>query len=168
MRFWSAACSTGEEPYSMAMTILEALDGFHDSRILATDISTRVLEKAQHGLYEETKIKQISDTYVERYFDRISVSNGTSYMVKPVLRNMIAFRRLNLSTPPFPMRGPLDIVFCRNVMIYFDNHVRQRLLKEIGRLLKPRGYLMVGHSESLTGLIEGFKAVQPSIYIKAG
>ena len=111
---------------------------------------------------------QISKTLAERYFDKFSGPDEACCMVKPVLKNMVAFRRLNLSNPPFPMRGPLDIVFCRNVMIYFDNHVRQMLLTEIYRLLKPQGYLMVGHSESLIGLIKGFKTVQPSVYVKIG
>ncbi|MFC1715145.1 CheR family methyltransferase [Candidatus Poribacteria bacterium] len=168
LRLWSAACSSGEEPYSMAMTALETISDAYDVKILATDISTRILEKAERGVYEAGKIKQMSRTLAERHFEKISESDGFCYAVKPVLKNMIAFRRLNLSTPPFPMRGPLDIVFCRNVMIYFDNHVRQKLLAEIHRLLKPAGYLMVGHSESLIGLIRGFKAVQPSVYMKTG
>jgi chemotaxis protein methyltransferase CheR len=79
---------------------------------------------------------------------------------------MIRFAWLNLSAPPFPMRGPLDVVFCRNVMIYFDNNVRSRLLNEIHRLLKPGGYLMVGHAESLSGILSNFKSVEPSVYVK--
>jgi chemotaxis protein methyltransferase CheR len=89
------------------------------------------------------------------------------WTAKPALQQMIVYRRLNLSTPPFPMRGPLDAVFCRNVMIYFDDAVRIQLLDEIARLLKPGGYLFVGHAESLAGILSGFKYVQPSIYRKA-
>ncbi len=81
---------------------------------------------------------------------------------------MLVFRRLNLSAPPFPLRGPLDIIFCRNVMIYFDNSVRARLLAEARRLLKPGGYLVVGHSESLAGVLSELKTVKPSIYVKCG
>jgi chemotaxis protein methyltransferase CheR len=168
MRFWSAACSTGEEPYSMCITILEALGENYNARILATDISTRALAAAQHGAYEKDKIKQVPGILAERYFSMSSESDEVCYMAKPVLKNMVVFKRLNLSVPPFPMRGPLDIVFCRNVMIYFDNRVRHGLLSEIYRILKPQGYLMVGHSESLVGIIKGFKAVQPSIYMKKG
>lgn len=103
---------------------------------------------------------------LKKYFDRETGSGETLYRVKQSLRQMLLFRRLNLSKPPFPMKGPMDVVFCRNVMIYFDNTVRQRLLGEIYRLLKPGGYLMVGHAESLTGMMSDFKTVQPSIYIK--
>ena len=167
-RIWSAASSSGEEPYSIAMTILEAIGEAKDTRILATDISTRVLTEAQRGIYRSEKLDQVSDTLKNRYFEKIHDSDGKSYAVRPELKSIITYRRLNLSTPPFPMRGPLDIVFCRNVMIYFDNRVRYRLLTEIHRLLKPSGYLAVGHAESLIGFTEGFKSVQPSVYVKIG
>jgi len=165
-RIWSAACSTGEEPYSIAMTILESGGSKYDFKILATDISTRALETARRGIYEVGKMEQISKKHEELYFDRILESNSGHYMVKSALRRMIVFGRLNLSTPPFPMNGPLDVVFCRNVMIYFDNQVRHRLLKEICQLLKSGGYLIVGHAESLIGLTEDLKSVQPSVYMK--
>ena len=167
-RIWSAASSSGEEPYSIAITILEALRETGDVKILATDISTRVLVEAQRGIYGAEKLDQMSKTLKERYFEKVPDSGGKSYVVKPALKSMITYRRLNLSTPPFPMRGPLDMVFCRNVMIYFDNRVRCRLLAEIHRLLKPRGYLTVGHPESLISFAEGFKSVQPSVYVKIG
>jgi chemotaxis protein methyltransferase CheR len=166
-RFWSAASSTGEEPYSMAMTLLEAAHGRSlDMRILATDISTSVLEHCRAGAYAVDKMAGVQPALRERYFTTRREARGLRFVAKDCLKNMISFHRLNLSKPPFPMRGPLDVVFCRNVMIYFDNSVRTRLLGEIYRLLKPGGYLMVGHAESLTGMMSEFKVLRPSIYVK--
>lgn len=167
-RFWSAACSTGEEPYSMAITLLEALGRQDvDIKILATDISTRVLEKSKGGRYGADKVRTVPAVLRDRYFDAVRERGELHYTVKPILRDQISFARINLSAPPFPMQGPFDAVFCRNVMIYFDNTVRSNLLNEIHRLLKPGGYLFVGHAESLTGMMAAFKTVQPSTYIKA-
>jgi chemotaxis protein methyltransferase CheR len=163
-RIWSSACSSGEEPYSIAMTVLSASDSSSDIKILATDISTRVLEKALSGTYESEKIEQIPNELRDRYLEKANSSN--SYRIKPILRNVILFRRLNLSDTPFPMQGPMDVIFCRNVMIYFDQNTRRKLLSEIHRLLKPHGYLFVGHAESLIGLANGFRIVKPSVYIK--
>ncbi len=167
-RFWSAACSTGEEPYTMAMILSETVTGNSvDMKILATDISTRVLDKCREGTYEGEKLKSIPPNFKERYFKQQRNDNGeTIHLVNGALKNLIVFKRLNLSTHPFPMRGPFDVIFCRNVMIYFDNDLRSSLLGEMYRLLKPNGYLMVGHSESLTGIACDFRTLQPSVYIK--
>ncbi len=166
-RIWSAASSTGEEPYSIAMTVLEALGSRGmDVRVLATDISTRVLESCLCGEYEAGKLDTVPETYRSRYFEVLRDGSATRFRVREMLKNLVVFRRLNLSEPPFPMRGPLDVVFCRNVMIYFDNCVRGRLLDEVYRLLKPGGYLMVGHAESLTGMMSEFRTIQPSVYVK--
>lgn len=169
-RIWCAAASSGEEPYTLAMTILESIKGARvDSKILATDISTSVLAKAQAGVYEAEKLKNIPKRLLSRYFIKIKKKGGYHYLVGDKLRNLITYRRLNLSSPPFPMKGPFDVVFCRNVMIYFDNAVRKRLVDDIYRLLKPGGYLMIGHSESLkslTGIVPNFKSVQAAVYIK--
>lgn len=166
-RFWSAASSTGEEPYSLAMTLLETAAGQAvDMKILATDISTRVLEAASAGLYAKEKLKTAPPALRARYFEPRATPEGQMFAVKRQLRDMIVFKRLNLSTPPFPMKGPLDLVFCCNVMIYFDNTVRRKLLDEIYRLLKPGGFLIVGHAESLTGMVSRFQMHRPSIYVK--
>jgi chemotaxis protein methyltransferase CheR len=168
LRLWSAACSTGEEPYSLAITLHEALGGRGaDIKILATDISTRVLDQARKGIYNEEKLKNISAARRKRFFRESPDGEAAAFTVKDELRKPIVFRRLNLAAPPFPMHGPLDIVLCRNVMIYFDNKVRSQLLAEAYRLLKPGGYLIVGHAESLAGMMSDFKPVKPSIYIKA-
>ncbi len=165
-RLWCAAASTGEEPYTIALTLAEALDDLRDVKILATDISTSVLNAAGIGEYEAKKLEKISRPLRQKYFLPVQGKGAKAYRIKKPVRDMITFKWLNLSTPPFPMRGPLDVIFCRNVMIYFDNAVRQRLLDEMHRLLKPGGYLMVGHAESLSGLLSGFKSIRPSVYIK--
>ena len=164
---WSAASSTGEEPYSLAITLAEIFGRDLSSvRILATDISTRVLAKCKEGIYTADRVDTVPTALRERYFDAVQADGQRQYRVKDNLRRMIKFARLNLNEHPFPMKGPMDIVLCRNVMIYFDNDVRSRLLAEIHRLLKPGGYLLVGHAESLTGMVSAFKSVRPSIYVK--
>lgn len=166
-RFWSAASSTGEEPYTIAMTLKDVSDSSKiDSRILATDISTRVLAACMKGEYDAEKVNNIPKQMLSKYFQPATLNGKPAYRVGSQLKNMIVFRRLNLSTPPFPMKGPLDAVFCRNVMIYFDNNIRKILLNEIYRLLKPGGFLYVGHAESLTGIVSNFKSVKPSVYVK--
>ena len=168
LRIWSAACSSGEEPYSIAIALREAVgQAPMNMRILATDISTEVLEQARSRVYVEERIKPVSAQLRARYFDRVDRPEGVCYRVKPQLAEMVVLKRLNLSITPFPMRGPLDVVFCRNVMIYFDRLLRQRLLEEIYRLLRTDGYLLVGHAESLTGVSNAFRAVRPSIYLKS-
>jgi len=166
-RIWSAASSTGEEPYTIAMTMLDTLpEKEPDAKIMATDISTRVLRQCMQGVYREDKVEPIPRAMRARYFEKHKDSDQVTYSARDILRQHVTFRRLNLSKPPFPMKGPLDVVFCRNVMIYFDNTVRAGLLQEIHRLLKPGGFLMVGHSESLTGMMCRMKSVRPSIYVK--
>ena len=168
-RIWCAAASTGEEPYSIAMTLLDVVgEGTTDTRILATDISTRVLRKCNEGVYGENRMQNVPVSFRQRYFERgkDETTGEPLYAVKPNLRQVLFFKRLNLATPPFPMRGPMDVIFCRNVMIYFDNAVRARLVDEMYRLLKPGGYLMVGHSESLAGIPTRFERIAPATYVK--
>ncbi|HOE66787.1 MAG TPA: protein-glutamate O-methyltransferase CheR [Candidatus Hydrogenedentes bacterium] len=167
-RFWSAASSSGEEPYSLAVTLLDVLQGRNlDVRILATDISTRMLDKCREALYSEERMRNVPRAIRDRYFVPCrSEREILGYSPIEEARRLIAFRRLNLSQPPFPMQGPMDAVFCRNVMIYFDNAVRKRLLEDIYRLLKPGGYLFVGHAESLTGIMSRLVPVRSSVYMK--
>lgn len=166
-RVWCAAASSGEEPYTIALTLASVFEGAAaDYRILATDISTRALERARDGRYAQRQIEPVPRWLRTRYFRRAGALAGedTTYQVVPELRAKISFNRLNLAMPPFPMRGPFDVVMCRNVMIYFDHEVRQRLLSEVGRLLGPQGLLMVGHSETLNGLTAPFRPLRPSVY----
>jgi chemotaxis protein methyltransferase CheR len=163
-RIWSAACSTGEEPYSMAMVLSDTLGPRIDWRILATDLSTRVLGQAMEGVYPAKVVEAIPSDVSGRHLVRETASAQGGFRVRPELRERISFRRLNLSIPPFPMSGPLDAVFCRNVMIYFDPPVRQRLVTEIERLLRPGGLLCVGHTETLNGLKTRLRMLKPSVY----
>jgi len=165
-RFWSAASSTGEEPYTLAMTLQEVMRDRGckpDTRILATDISTRVLTHAMRGVYNAKAVQAIDRGLQNRYFTTAEEGDDV-YEVSQDLREMIHFHRLNLSKPPFPMKGPMDIILCRNVMIYFDNPVRDRLISEFHRLLRPDGYLIVGHAESLSRNGDKFTNCGPSIY----
>jgi chemotaxis protein methyltransferase CheR len=168
-RIWSAACSSGEEPYSIGIASTDAIEEYGasgvDLRILATDISTRVLDRARCGRYSEQAILAAPQP-LRRYFNRSAQDEGDDYEVCDSIRDLVTFRRMNLSRPPFPMKGPFDLVFCRNVMIYFDNAVRNRLLAEIERLLRPGGYLFVGHTESLAALDTRLRPIKPSVYRK--
>ncbi len=166
-RIWSAAASTGEEPYTIAMTAKAALGEGRDVKILGTDISTRALGVAREGRYEPRHLEKVPEGFARRFFTKGRTAEGSDYFqVNDELRRMVSYARLNLAHPPYPMKGPFDVVFCRNVMIYFDNPVRKGLLDEIWRLLKPGGYLMVGHAESLSGMLSRFKSVEPSVYVK--
>jgi chemotaxis protein methyltransferase CheR len=163
-RIWSAACATGEEPYSIAMTMARVCDDPSlDWRILATDISTRALGHARRGRYRARAMQTVSRHERLRYFVPDRQSDPPCWSVRPEIVARVAFARLNLSTPPFPMRGPFDAIFCRNVMIYLDHEVRRALVAAIEGLLRPGGLLMVGHAESLAGLT-GLTLVQPSTY----
>ncbi|NLH49745.1 MAG: methyltransferase domain-containing protein [Myxococcales bacterium] len=169
LRLWCAAAATGEEPYSIAMVLREALgDSPADARLLATDISTHALSKAVAGVYESERLKPLTKQQSQTYFayERQDERGTTWYRVSPALRELLVFKRLNLNQPPFPLNGPLDVVFCRNVMIYFDRRVRQRLIAEIERLLKPGGVLFIGHTETLSGLKHRFELVRPSVLRK--
>jgi chemotaxis protein methyltransferase CheR len=168
-RFWSAASSSGEEPYSLAITLAEAgVTSGADVSILATDISTRILAAASAGVYPEARLAGLPDGYAKRWFQAPRSRAPGSSEVRSEIRSMVRFHRLNLAEPPFPMQGPLDAIFVRNVMIYFDNAVRSALVAECRRLLKPGGYLLIGHAETLGGMAEGFKCLKPSVYRKQG
>jgi chemotaxis protein methyltransferase CheR len=168
-RLWCAASSTGEEPYTIAMTVRESLRDIRDVRILATDLSTRVLHLARQGIYARPQVEAIASSLLAKYFTKLpSVRNEVSrYRVNDDVRALLTFSRLNLAAPPYPMKGPFDVILCRNVMIYFDNVVRKALLAECERLLRPGGYLIVGHAESLSGLLTTLTRVEPSVYAKA-
>jgi chemotaxis protein methyltransferase CheR len=149
------------------MMLLDKANGERtDLKILATDISTRVLEKGKTGNYSLDKLATIPQKYQNQFISFANSKNTQCGTIVDSVKSCIAFQRINLSKPPFPMTGPMDAIFCRNVMIYFDNTVRGNLLSDMFRLLKHGGYLFVGHAESLTGLLNGFKAVKPSVYIK--
>jgi len=164
-RFWSSACSSGEEPYTAAMALEPVLEGC-DWKILATDLSTRVLARAVEGTYGEEEMAPVSDGLRSRCFllSPGGPDGALRWAVKPRLRERIVFRRLNLAARPYPMTGPLDAVFCRNVMIYFDRPMREGLVHEFERLLRPGSPLFIGHSESLTGIPTRLRPERPSVY----
>lgn len=163
-RVWCAASSSGEEPYSLAMVLEEALAHRHlEWKLLATDISTRVLATAQRGVYSAEAVQPVPEALRRRFLK--DVPNGAEVM-EP-LRTKVKFARLNLARPPYPMKGPFDVIFCRNVMIYFDNKVRQGLVTQVERLLRPGGLLVVGHTETLHGVDTRLQTQSPSVYRKA-
>ncbi|MCI5066676.1 protein-glutamate O-methyltransferase CheR [bacterium] len=168
VRIWCAASSTGEEPYTILMSADEVLDlSRFDFRLLASDICIPALQHASAGIYEESRMTGINDEQKERYFAPAHDSHS-SLQVMPSLREHVLFKRLNLNVFPYPLKGGLDIIFCRNVMIYFDRDLRERVVSEFHRLLKPGGYLFVGHSEASAGQVEGFQRVSPAIFRKDG
>jgi chemotaxis protein methyltransferase CheR len=161
MTIWSAGCSSGEEPYSIAMVLAEhAADG-RRGRILGTDLSERVLERARRGVYGEDQVADVPVGLRDRYL-AAGPEPGTRQVV-PALRRMVRFGRLNLMDS-WPMKGPFDVIFCRNVMIYFDPPTRERLVNRLAGLLAPGGHLFVGHSESLSSLSHPLQYVQPATY----
>jgi chemotaxis protein methyltransferase CheR len=159
LRLWSAGCSTGEEPYTLAMLLRDTVPDRCDAKILATDISRRVLAQAKAGTYPEAVVDDVPADLRRRHFRQ----HAQGWEVAPHLRSLISFAPLNLMGK-WPMRGPFDAIFCRNVMIYFDRQTQQRLVQRFHELLAPGGYLFVGHSESLNSMSHGFTYVQPAVY----
>jgi len=167
-RIWSAGCSSGEEPYTLAMLLLDHAQttGLQDIRILATDISQRSLAAASAGTYAADIMADVPAEWQRRYWTRSEIPGGAeSFTALPALRRLVKFARLNLMEQ-WPMSGPFDAIFCRNVMIYFDKPTQQRLVERYWSLLRPGGHLFVGHSESLTGTSHRFRYVQPAVYVR--
>lgn len=165
-QIWSAGCSTGEEPYTLAITVRETA-GNHsfDASILATDISTKVLKIAEAGIYGQEKIKGITPAILKKYF-QVGTGQSAGYVrIKNEIKKMIIFQRFNLMDR-FHAHSNFDVIFCRNVMIYFDKKTQNLLVNKFYDSLKSGGYFFVGHSESLTGLKHQFNYVEPSVYVK--
>lgn len=167
IRIWSAGCSSGEEPYSIAITLCEAIPdiGNRDIKILATDISDRMMERARQGLYDEETLKGMPAHLKLKYFQKAEAGIGYRYRVVPQLQSMVRFAKLNLMED-WPMRGLFDVIFCRNVMIYFDKPTQEKLVKRFWSQLRSGGYLMVGHSESLTFMAHDYRYIKPAVYQK--
>jgi chemotaxis protein methyltransferase CheR len=167
LRFWSAGCSSGEEAYSIAIAVQEALTDVHtwQVKILASDLSTKVLARADAGIYDEKKLKAIPYELKRKYFQKGNNSWKGYFRAKKDLRNMITFSRLNFMEN-FHFAEPFDLIFCRNVMIYFDNPIKEIIVGKLFRYLAVGGYLFIGHAESLTGLKHRFRYIQPSLYQK--
>lgn len=161
LRIWSAGCSTGQEPYTMAMDLLAAFPELRrwDFKILATDIDTAVIAKASRGIYPENELNGLSPERARRF---VRVGDGT-IAIDPAVREICSFKQLNL-IGAWPMRGPFDAIFCRNVAIYFDKPTQGELFGRFGKLIAPEGYLYIGHSENLGSGGEGFRLVGKTIY----
>lgn len=162
LRIWSAGCSTGQEPYTIGMDLLAAFPELKrwDFRILATDIDTAVIAKAAAGLYPENELSGLS---AERARHLEKVGDGT-IRVPAAVRELVSFKPLNLIAPNWPMKGPFDAVFCRNVAIYFDKPTQGEVFGRFSKLLAPEGFLYIGHSENLGSGGDGFRLVGKTIY----
>jgi len=166
IKIWSAGCSSGEEPYTISIMLHEFFGSEinnWDIAILATDISSRVLEIAQTGIYAEDNIRNLPIKLKEKYFSRV---DNTRFLVKPVLAKPILFRRFNLMRKDYPFKGQFDIIFCRNVMIYFDSPTKNALVDKFYKFTKPNGYLFIGHSETLRTDNCPYSYVSPAVYRK--
>ncbi len=160
---WSAACSSGEEPYSLAITLADSLAGW-PWHIEATDISHRILEKAQAGIYRDETIGKLPRATIQTHFQKGFGPHEGNYRVKPALRDNVSFRHLNLLEGEPPFREPFQAIFCRNVMIYFDRPTQEELVNKLARQLVPGGYLFVGHAESLTAIKHPLQTIRPAVY----
>ncbi len=167
IRVWSAGCSSGEEPYSTGIQLDEAIQDHNlwDIGILATDLSSRMIAHARKGIYDKNHLREVPPLLISKYFTCIETKPVRRYQVIEPLRRRVHFARLNLMGE-WPMNGPFDVIFCRNVMIYFDKLTQEQLVNRFWKLLRPGGHLFVGHSESLAGSPHKFRYVQPAIYMK--
>jgi chemotaxis protein methyltransferase CheR len=166
LRVWSAACSSGEEPYSVAILLADYFRGraAADWQITATDISTRMLATAEQGIYQSDRVKLPVADWLSACFQKGTGRWEGCCRVKSSLRQRVSFRRLNLIDRHYGFTEKFDVIFCRNVMIYFDRQTQEQLIPRLVEQLAPGGHLMVGHSESLIGIEHGLKTVQPSVY----
>ncbi len=167
-RIWSAASSSGEEPYSLGITLYDFFAAHPQMAwsITATDISTRILDKARKAIYSEERLGPVGRERTQRYFQKGTGDWNGYFRVKKFLREKVVFHHVNLLQPSYPFSHLFHIIFCRNVMIYFDRATQEDLVGRLYKRLHPGGYLMVGHSESLTGLKHSFRPVQPAVYRK--
>lgn len=168
LSIWSAGCSTGEEPYTLAMVLNEfaATESSFNFKIMASDISTRVLEKAATAVYDMDRVGPINAQLRRKYLLRSKDKASELVRIVPELREKIKFRRINFMDSDFDFREPFDIIFCRNVIIYFDRPTQERLLNKFYRYLKPGGWVFMGHSETLSGLDVPLTMVHPTVYRK--
>jgi chemotaxis protein methyltransferase CheR len=168
IRIWSAGCSSGEEPYTLAMVAAEYAALRRDFRfsILASDISTRILETAQKAIYPEDRTEEIAMHIKKKYLLRSRDRQRGLIRICPELRSLVTFKRINFMDAHFGLSEKMDIIFCRNVVIYFDKPTQQNLMRKFHQQLRPGGYLFLGHSETLNGIDVDFKAVGSTVYLK--
>ncbi|MDR1889974.1 MAG: chemotaxis protein CheR [Zoogloeaceae bacterium] len=169
INIWCCAASTGEEPYSIAMTVADTFpNGGPQVSVFCSDLDTDVLAIAEKGVYASDRVDKIPPDQLKRYFTNGVGSQAGSYCVKPELRRMLSFRRLNLLDPVWSVKGPLDVIFCRNVMIYFDKPTQYKILSRFVPLLQPDGRLFAGHSESFLHAADLFRSLGKTVYEIAG
>jgi chemotaxis protein methyltransferase CheR len=167
-KLWCAGCSTGEEPYTQAMVLSEFGEvrrGF-EFKILATDVSTRVLEHAELGIYDEARVAVVPDSYRKKYLLKSKSTDHGQVRITPELRSKVYFNRLNFMDADYKVRDMFDVVFHRNVLIYFDKPTQEAVINKLCKNLKPGGYLFVGHSESLSGLKVPLVSVSTAVFRK--
>lgn len=164
-RVWSAACSSGEEPYSIAIYLAEYFPPVvgWDWAVTASDISTRMLEKARAGIYPKDRLQTVPREWLHKYFQQGTGRFAAQCRVKPSLSQRVSFRQINL-VEPYEHPEAYEVIFCRNVMIYFDRTTQAQLVRQLCRFLVPGGYLLIGHSESLNGLELPLRCLRPSVY----
>lgn len=167
IRAWSAGCSTGEEPYSLAMTLLDVVEDrkLADIKVLATDISRVVLRRARGGVYEKSRMTSVPPAMRTKFLQSCVYEDKPAISVVPTVKQAVVFNYLNL-IDTWPFKGPFDFIFCRNVMIYFDKQTQERLVNRFWECLEPGGVLFTGHSESLTGVSHKFQYVLPTVYAR--
>jgi len=168
VKIWSAGCSTGEEPYTIAMVFHKHLVEKHgiNAKILATDIDTEVLKFAKSGVYREQVVAPIDKDMMSKYFLRGKDKSEGFFKVKDVIKNMITFKQFNFISEEYPMRTTFDIIFCRNVIIYFNNETKKYVLNKLNSFLGQGGYFIIGHSEAMFDIVEGLSYMKNTIYRK--
>jgi chemotaxis protein methyltransferase CheR len=164
IRAWSAGCSTGEEPYSLAMLLLSHFPRDWDMEILATDLSTRALERARAAIWPLSKSNEIPPAFLKTFMLRGTGPEDGKMKAGPEVRAFVRFERLNLNDASYQVPGPFDLILCRNVLIYFDPEGKRRVIERLLSHLTPTGFFFVGHAESLNGITDRVRAVMPSVY----
>lgn len=166
LKIWSCACSTGEEPYSLAVSLEEFFGNKpgSDWKIQCSDISNRVLDFASKGIYDRERLKNVKPEWMKRYFQKGEKQMEGYYRVRPEISRKLNFQRLNLFAPKYPWYEKFHVIFCRNVMIYFDRDTQQELVGRLAQHLVPGGYLLIGHAESLAGIRHPYQSIKPAIY----
>jgi len=165
IKIWCSAASTGEEPYSIAMTVVETFGGFNvPVSIMASDLDTSVLATAEKGVYPLERVGKLSPERIKRFFLKGSGAQEGQVCVRPELRRLVSFQRINLLEATWPVRGPLDAIFCRNVMIYFDKPTQHKILTRFTPLMHEDGLLFAGHSESFLHAADLFRSQGKTVY----
>lgn len=164
LRVWSAACSSGEEVYTLAMVLADAL-GDASWEVLGSDISTRVVEQASTGLYPMERAAELTPEQLKRHCLKGIGSQDGRFLIAPTLRAQVSFAQINL-TEPLPSTGTFDVIFLRNILIYFQTETKRQVVERLLARLRPGGWILVGHSESLNGVVGGLEAIAPAVYQK--